>query len=210
MQFDILAMIGIDLVTLLAALFGVVLSIYNWLMMRRPANIFPNEIVNYGMIHSQEHEGAKLILPIIFHNEGAKKGVITRIKLGFKHGEEVKYLTFVGKARLTELDEETAFQGGWDDFEKEGYKILQPTYPIVVPSEESVDVVMISNAWHTDGILPIDKKTTCVIEVYFGNNKINKVEFPFFLKKKHIIDDVICWYEPISKHPDAEDPDYEE
>ncbi|MFX0094776.1 MAG: hypothetical protein ACFFBD_23770 [Candidatus Hodarchaeota archaeon] len=201
---------GLDLISLVAALFAVILSIYNWLMMRRPAKIFPNEIVNYGMIYSEEHEGAKLILPIIFHNEGAKKGLITRIKVGFKHGESVKYLVFVGRARLMELSEDTAFQGDWDSFEKEGFTILQPTYPIVVPGGESVDVVIIANAWHTDGILPVDKETTCVIEVYFGNEKMNKVEFPYLLKKKHIIDNVICWYEPISEHPDAEDPDYKE
>ena len=194
----------IDLFSLLTALFAAILSIYNWLMMRKPANIIPNEIISYGMIPSQEHEGAKLILPLIFHNEGANKGMITQIKVGFREGEKIKYMQFVGKAKLAELDEKTAFQGGWDDFEKEGFKILQPTYPIIVPGFESTDVVMVANVWDQQKTLPVDKETQCVIEVHYGNGKKNSVEFPFYLKKQHMIDDVIAWYTPISTHPDGE------
>ena len=192
----------IDLFSLIPAVIGLVLSIYNWLMMRKPADIIPNEIVEYGLISSEEHEGIKLILPLIFHNDSANPGLITQIKVGFKHGTETKYLKFVGRARLEELTEKTAFQGNWDSFEEGAYKIQQPTYPISVPGAESVDVVMIANSWDKDQIIPIDNNTTCVVEVSFGNKKKNKIEFPFILKKEHMIDNIICWYGTISSHPD--------
>lgn len=39
-----------DLISLIPALFGAILSLYNFYKMSRPANIFPTEIVNYGLI----------------------------------------------------------------------------------------------------------------------------------------------------------------
>ena len=39
----------------------------------------------------------------MFHNDGAKNGIIKNIKIGFKHDQEVKYLDISGKAKLTEL-----------------------------------------------------------------------------------------------------------
>ena len=130
--------------------------------------------------------------------------MITQIKVGFREGEKINYFQFIGRARLAELDEKMAFQGGWDDFEKEGFKILQPKYTIVVPGYESADIVMIANVWNQQKSLPIDKQTSCVVEVYFGSGKMNQVEFPFLLKKNHIVDNVIAWYTPISSHPDGE------
>ncbi|MHA2338721.1 MAG: hypothetical protein ACXACX_15540, partial [Candidatus Hodarchaeales archaeon] len=66
----------IDLISLIPALFAVILSLYNFYKMSKSANIVPNEIISYGLISSSYQGGFKLVLPLLFHNNGAKKGLI--------------------------------------------------------------------------------------------------------------------------------------
>ena len=78
----------LDVVSFIPALFGVLLSIYNWLQMRKPADIYPGRLVNYGFISSSYEKAYFFCFPLAFENAGANKGLITDIKIGFKHGAE--------------------------------------------------------------------------------------------------------------------------
>lgn len=190
----------LDLISLAPAVFALVLSIYNWLKMNKPADIHPNEIINYGYIASEFNGGVQLCIPLILHNEGANRGMVTGIKIGFQNGNEIKYLDILGKARLNEVNINQAHSFDWDKFEKDGYRMIQPTYPIVVEGFESSDVTLIAQATFEENVLPIDTETNCVIELKFGKNKINQIKFPFFLSKEFSeIDNRLMWYEPIEK-----------
>ncbi|MHA1563547.1 MAG: hypothetical protein ACTSPA_15705 [Promethearchaeota archaeon] len=96
------------LLSFIPAVFGVLLSIYNWLQTIKPANINSGRLVNYGFISSSYENAMLLCLPLTFENEGAKKGLITEIKIGFKHGDEIKYIDVDAKVRLNELTGATA------------------------------------------------------------------------------------------------------
>ena len=96
---------------------------------------------------------------------------------------------------MSELEDE-ARNTDWEKFTKYGYRILQPTYPISILGDESADVVLIATSNHKDGELPINKEVECIIEVYFGKSKMNKIKFPFLLKDDDIPDDRIEWYSP--------------
>lgn len=96
------------------------------------------------MISSSYYERILLCLPLIFHNEGKKKGMIKRIKVGFKHDDEIKYIDIDGKARLNELSSSESDSIGWDAFQKDGYQLIKPTYPIIVEPDQSTNVVLIS------------------------------------------------------------------
>ena len=98
----------VDLLSLIPAVFGALLSIYNWLQMIKPANINSGRLVNYGFISSSYENAMLLCLPLTFENEGAKKGLITEIKIGFKQGDEIKYIDVNAKVRLNELTGATA------------------------------------------------------------------------------------------------------
>lgn len=190
----------LDLISLAPAVFALVLSLYNWFKMNKPANIYPNEIINYGYIASEFNGGVQLCIPLILHNEGANRGMITGIKIGFQNGNEIKYLDILGKARLNEVNINQAHSFDWDQFEKDGYRMIQPTYPIVVEGFESTDVTLIAQVTFEDNIIPIETETNCVIEVKFGKNKHNQISFPFFLSKEFSeIDNRLMWYEPIEK-----------
>ena len=188
----------VDVISLIPALFAVILSLYNLYKMSKPADIVPNEIINYGLISSSYNEGYKLCIPLIFHNNGPKKGLIKNIKIGFKEENTVKYLDITGKAKLSELEDEGTQWSDWDKFTKHAYRIIQPTYPISILGDESTDVVLIATTLYEEGVLPVDKESECVIEVYFGKNKVNKVKFSFYLSKDLIADNRIQWFSPHS------------
>lgn len=187
-----------DLLALIPAVFAVILALYNWFQMRKAAKIVPNEIINYGLISSDYHGGYKLILPLIFHNDGARKGMITQVEVGFIHdeGKEIKYLDMDGKAILNEVGEDVAQRSDWDKYTELGYRMIQPTYPIVVLGDESTDVVLIASASHEDKIVPKDKDAECVIKVRYGKNKVNMITFPFRLSDDKIPDNMITWLSP--------------
>jgi hypothetical protein len=186
----------IDLLSLIPALFGVILSLYNYYKMSKPAEIIPTEVVNYGLISSSYDECYKIILPLVFHNEGAKKGIIKKIKIGFKHDEKVKYLQNPVKVRLEELMDDVAQLSDWNKFTEQGYRVLQPTYPITVSADSSVDVTLVAVAPYEKEIIPIDKQSEYIIEVYYGKDKMKKIEFKFFLSNENIPDNRLQWFFP--------------
>lgn len=188
----------IGYISLGTALLGVLLSLFNYYKMTKPANIIPNEIINYGLISSSYQESYKLCIPLIFHNDGAKNGMITSVKIGFKTNDKINYLDVTGKAKLNELVDENLESTDWDGFAKHGYRIVQPTYPIQVQGFESADIVLICTTPYEDKFLPIDSKSECVIEIKFGKNKTNQIKFPFYLAESVIPDDRIIWLPTIA------------
>lgn len=190
----------LDLISLSPAIFATVLSIYNWIKMNKPADIYPNEIINYGYIASDFNAGVQLCIPLILHNEGANRGMVTGIKIGFQNGKGIKYLDILGKARLNEVNINRMNMFDWDKFEQDGYRMIQPTYPVIVEGNESAEVTLIAQTSFEDNIIPIETETECVIEVKFGKNKQNRIAFPFYLSKEYSeVDNRLMWYEPIEK-----------
>lgn len=189
--------VEIDFVSLTPAVFAALLSIYNWLQANKPANIHPGNIVNYGFI-SSSHENCMLFcFPLVFENTGAKKGVITDIKMGFKTNNEIKYIDVDLRVRLNELKGAMIPSMDYDKFTDEAYVILLPTYPIVVEGGESITTTIISTVEIDKGLVPIDKDAECVIVVFFGKGKSNKKSIPFYLTKDNAeSDDVLLWLKP--------------
>ncbi|MBA7559533.1 hypothetical protein ES708_01148 [subsurface metagenome] len=186
--------IEVDLLSLIPAVFGALLSIYNWLQMIKPANINSGRLVNYGFISSSYENAMLLCLPLTFENEGAKKGLITEIKIGFKHGDEIKYIDVDAKVRLNELTGATAPNMNYEKFTDEGYVILLPTYPMGIEGGESIDITIVSTVSVEDKIIPVGVDSEIVIEVYFGKNKSNTQSFPFYLSQESAdSDNVLIW-----------------
>jgi hypothetical protein len=197
-----LSLADIDLISLIPALFAVILSLYNFYKMSKSADIVPNEIISYGLISSSYQGEFKLVIPLLFHNNGAKKGLIKDIKIGFITNNDIKYLDITGKAKLTELEDEASQLSDWDKFTKDGYRIIQPSFPISILGDESTDTVLIATSVYDDEIIPLDRESKCTIEVYFGKNKMNKVEFPFYLSEDSIPDNRIKWFKPSKSQED--------
>lgn len=186
----------IDLFSLAPGLLALLLSLYNYWVMRKPAHIIPDEIITYALISSEYEESYKFCFPMVFHNTGAKKGVIKGIKVGFKKEGQVRYVDVVGRARLLDVEEDEAERGDWQSFTRNGYRIILPTFPLPIEGGSSVDLILVATASFEDGILPLDQECEYVVEVRFGNNKINQASYPFFLAKSIIPDDRIIWIEP--------------
>ena len=186
--------IEVDLLSFIPAVFGVLLSIYNWLQTIKPANINSGRLVNYGFISSSYENAMLLCLPLTFENEGAKKGLITEIKIGFKHSDEIKYIDVDAKVRLNELTGATAPNMNYEKFTDEGYVILLPTYPMGIEGGESIGITIVSTVSIEDKIIPVGIDSEIVIEVYFGKNKSNTQCFPFYLSKESAdSDNVLIW-----------------
>ena len=185
-----------DLISLLPALFAVVLSIYNYYKLSRPANILTTELVNYGIISSSYENSFKVILPLVFHNEGSKKGIIKKVKVGFKQNSTITYFDNLTKVRLNELDDNIAQLTDWNKFIEHGYRVVQPSYPIPISEYASVDETFVGICSYDEKLIPLDQECEYIIEVYFGKNKVNMLNFPFFLSKEDIPDDRLIWLEP--------------
>ncbi|MHA1776724.1 MAG: hypothetical protein ACTSWC_08095 [Promethearchaeota archaeon] len=186
--------IEIDLISLVPALFGAILSLYNWFQARKPAKIEVGELVNYGFISSSYEKALFFCFPFIFENSGAKNGAITYIKIGFEYDGVIKYIDVDAKVKLNELSGTQAPQMDYEKFTNEGYRIILPTYPIKIEAGESEDVSLISTVSLDDQIIVPDKKGKMVVEVYYGAKKMNKREFPFMLSNESVdSDDVLLW-----------------
>jgi len=190
----------IDLVSLIPAIFGAALAIYNWFQFRKAADIYPGRLVNYGFISSSYEKAMFFCLPMTFENCGSKNTLITEIKIGFKHGKEIKYIDVDAKVRLNELTGASAPHMNYEKFTDGGYGILLPTYPIGIEGGVSQEVTIVSTVSVEDGIIPVGVDSEIVIEVYFGFNKSNSVSFPFFISQESVdSDDILIWLKTVDK-----------
>lgn len=171
-------MVEIDLISFVPAAFGALLSFYNWLKFRKPANIKPNVIIDYAIVSSSYEETDILTIPLVFHNHGAYNGVISDIKVGIKSAEGVKYFDIMGRANLNELSTDELLNMSLEQYTQNGYSLSLPTYPIDVFSGESKTVILIAVASHDEKAIPIDVDAKWHIETYFGS-KVNIDEFNF-------------------------------
>lgn len=186
----------LDIISFIPAIIGVLLSVYNYYKMSRPAHIVPTEVVNYGLLSSSYEQSFKIILPLVFHNEGAKKGIIKNIKFGFKTNGKTTYLDTLVKAHLFELTDDLAQLCDWNKFIEHGYRVINPTFPITVMPESSVDVAFVGTALIEDNTIPLDQQSEYFIEVYYGKNKVTSESYSFFLDEEEIPDDRLVWLNP--------------
>ncbi|MCY3412475.1 MAG: hypothetical protein INQ03_12630 [Candidatus Heimdallarchaeota archaeon] len=173
-------MVDIDLFSFVPAVFGSVLSLYNWLQTRKPANIHANPIVQYGLVSSSYAEEDLLTIPLVYTNEGAFKGTIVDIKIGLKSKGQTKYFEVLGKVTLNSMSSDDLQSMDMEAYSNNGYKLQMPTYPIDVYPEESTTVILLAVAAHEDKVLPLDVKSEWKIETYF-DNKVSKDVYPFSL-----------------------------
>lgn len=193
--------VEIDIFSFLPAIFAFFLSLYNWLQMNKPANIHPGDIVNYGFISSSSENCMLFCFPLVFENEGAKKGVITNIKIGFKTNKELKYIDVDLRVRLNELKGAMIPSMDYNKFTDDVYVILLPTYPIVAEGGESITTTIVSSVDIDEGLVPIDEASELIIEVFFGKGKSNRKNIPFYLTKDNAeSDDVLLWLKPNLKN----------
>jgi hypothetical protein len=186
--------IEIDLMSLIPALFGLALSIYNWLMMRKPEDIVPNKLISYAIVYSGAEEGHLLCFPLIFHNEGNANGMITNIKIGFKSGEKVEYIDVDSKVKLTEMSGTDAENISAEQFMANGYTISQPFYPIEVEAGGSTHAEIISFIGDDEKPIPFGIDTEFVIEVEFGDDEMNSVCAPFKIPKNIKGREQLAWF----------------
>ena len=183
---------NIDPTSFLPAVFATLLSIYNWYQIRKPANIYPYHLIEYGYIHSEFHNGYQLCLPLLFHNDGANRGLITSIDISFPR--EGIQLEVLGKAQISPMNINQVYSFDWDRFENEGYTMLLPTYPIPIDGHTSKEVVMIAYSEN----LPIDILTECQITVEFDNGKENTCKFDYFISNIAAeVDNALRWYKSV-------------
>lgn len=195
--------LGVDILIILSyvpAVFALLLSVFNWYQMNKPANIHTGELVNYGFISSSYENCMLFCLPLVFENEGAKKGAITEIKLGFQTNGQIKYIDVDLKVRLNEFTGAMIPSMNFEKFTEEGYAILLPTYPIIIDAGESISTTIVTTVGIEEGIVPIGIETEFIIEVYFGKNKSNRKSIPFYLSQKNAeSDNVLLWLKPVDK-----------
>ncbi|MEJ2277874.1 MAG: hypothetical protein P8Y70_09025 [Candidatus Lokiarchaeota archaeon] len=185
--------IGIEeLFTIIPAVVALIVAIRNWLELRKGADIKPHRILSYGIVRDQTEDPKinNIYLPLIFHNEGTKVGMITKVEI-------------ISKIKLRELSKEDTNVGrqfvDMVDFEENGYIIQVPTYPISVPAGESSEAMFLSYEDKKQNIIPLDKKLTCIIKIEYGENRISEVKAPFILTKEDYEGtDYLRWFKPQS------------
>lgn len=192
-----------DLFTIIPGIGAALIAIRNWLALRKGADITPHRILSYGIVRdsADEPEVKNLYFPILFHNEGTKGGMITKVEIFFQNGEKIKQLPIISKIKLRELtDDQVNLGRQYADmvtFEEKGYTIQIPTYPIAVAAGESIEAMFFCVDYKEDNIIPLDKDIKCIIKIEYGKNKVNKIEFPFILTSEDFDGtDLVRWFKP--------------
>ena len=166
--------------------------------------------------NADESEFANLFIPLIFHNDGTRHGMITKIEISFRDGITIKKLPIISKIKLNQLDKDHMNQGRQAidavDFDEIGYTVQVPTYPISVPAGESTEAIFYCCAYTNDKILPIDKQLECSIRIEYNGKRINQVSFPFILTSEDYDGTInLRWFKPEPGNMREQFPgDYEE
>jgi hypothetical protein len=166
--------------------------------MRKGADIYPHEIITYGIVNNtaQNPTHDHLYIPLIFHNEGIKPGMITKIEILFDNEGEIKPLQILAKVELNDIGQQAA-RMNIEDFTQKGYTVKIPLYPINVPAGESTDIVLQCYQRIEDNIFLLDKEFMCIIRINYGRNKTREVRFPFLLTSEDYEETrFLKWYRP--------------
>ncbi len=192
-----------DIFTVIPAVGAAIIAVRNWLVLRKGADITPHKILSYGIVRDQpdEPEVNNIYIPLIFHNDGTKGGMITKIEIVFQDGETIKKLPIISKIKLNELSNDQVNLGRQSvdmvKFEESGYTIQIPMFPISVPAGESAEAMFQCYDDKEDNIIPLDKELKCIVKIEYGRNKTSHVKFPFMLTSEDYDGtDLLRWFRP--------------
>ena len=176
MNYEVLPLVEIlgldvDLLSLIPALFGAILSIYNWFKANKPADIVPTRLISYALVYSGAQEGYLMCFPLIFHNRGSADGLITDIQLGFRFGEEIKYIDVDSKVKLTDMTGSASEYIDAEEFAENGYTISQPFYPIEVKAGGSTHATIVTLVPESAKQIPFGIDSECIITIEFGDER---------------------------------------
>ena len=181
------------LYSIIPALGAVLLSFYNWWVLRQGGKIKPLPIVNYGLwsVNVDQRKVKNLFLPVILDNVAIKPALVSDIIVSFEYnGEKIQ----LNVNRRIELTMPKSMAGlGINQFRINNTREIVPFYPIPVNGQEGMMVMLDCN---DGGSIDLDKDYLCNIEVVFGHNKRSITSFPFKISSADFDKalDYIQWY----------------
>ena len=172
-------MLNIEILySLIPALGAIILSLYNWWVLRQGGKIKALQIVNYGLwsVKVDQRLVKHLFLPVILDNVAIRPALVTDIIISFENNGGKKELDVKRRIELTMPP--GAMSGmGINQFRINQTKEIVPFYPIPVNGQEG-RMVMLDCIDHGE-VIDLDQEHICSIEVRFGNNKKAITNFPF-------------------------------
>jgi len=178
------------------AISAVAISIRNWLVLRKGADIHPLPFVNYAIwsIKRGEVRNKVLLLPMLFDNSGVSNGLVTGIEIAFGKDGKFQPVTIRRKIEMNPISEQELRNLDLTGFRNRVLTSVNPTYPIPVYAHESTSILL--ECFDGDTAIPIGEPTNCRITIQQGNGRSNTVEFPFLLKEQQFEDAVnnLTWF----------------
>lgn len=165
--------------SLVPAIGAILLSLYNWWVLRQGGKIKPLKVVNYGLwsVKVDNRKVKNLFIPVILDNVAIKPALVTNIAIFFSSDNRSKELTIMRRIELTMP--KTLSGLGINQFKINNTVEVVPFYPIPVNGLEGRMVML---DCHDGGdVIDLDKELICSIEVTFGNEKSSIISFPFNL-----------------------------
>lgn len=182
------------LYSLVPALGAILLSLYNWWVLRQGGKIKPLRVVNYGLwsVKVNERKVKNLFIPVILDNIAIKPALVTNIAIFFSSANGNKELPVTRRIELT-------MPGSMSGLNVNQFRInntseIVPFYPIPVNGLEGRMVML---DCHDGGeIIELDEELTCNIEVTYGSEKRSAISFPFRLSSENYEKalDHITWF----------------
>jgi hypothetical protein len=173
-----------------------IISIRNWWVLRKGADITPLPIVNYGLwaIKSGDKTNKMLILPLLFNNDGVKNGLVVNVEVSFSSGGQYKPIQIRRKIRLNDFSEQEMRNMNLTDFRNKVISSVNPSFPVPVYAHEGNTAMF--EGFDGDNAIPIGKETMCQIKVIQQDGKTNSIEFPFRLTQEQFDNTVnnLSWY----------------
>ena len=178
------------LYSVIPALGAILLSLYNWYVLRQGGKIKPLTVVNYGL-WSVNVDQRKV--PVILDNVAIRPALVTDIAISFDSNGTKRNLAVNRRIELT-MPPGTMSGMNINQFRINQTKEIVPFYPIPVSGQEGRMVML--DCLDRGEVIELDKESLCSIEVTYGRNKKSSVIFDFKLTSSDFEKalDHIVWY----------------
>lgn len=177
------------------------LSLYNWFLMRRGANLKLDIFVTYGLYSPTPREGpptTHFYFPILVNNVGTKPGMINEIKISCTGIDGEKLLNLNKRVEIQkELGQDPS------NYTINDFMEVVPQFPISVPAQEGTMFLLKCSDVYND-VIPLDEDITFKIMLTYGKKGTSTIEFPFKLSSidRKLAIKSVKWIPAYSSPPD--------
>jgi len=175
---------------LIESLLGLGISIYNWILMHKSADIRPQGLMELGI--KDVGKGFMLEVPILVTNVGFQPGMVTWLDISLKGSKGKNSLKFGRRVELNVGATPPKFM------HPKHFQEIVPSYPINIPPQQSATLLLEFYDYKEKPALIFDEPMTCEISIFFDADKMRSIKFPLRINTESFANKPYLVWVPVS------------